>query len=223
MPEDDDAAAAQRHCGHGGVAPVDEVPGGLVGHVGLQTLIRPGPHVQRRRPAVLGQGAVERVGINHARLRSAVAAGDIDGCLPRELLQQRDGRQLREGPRIRHAHQDIDIRLAELLGDDVGLGLAVHEHGRVDDGHRRLVRQHYRAADGLGRHLGDILAAGPALFVDSRIARREYADHRDLRRRLADRRQPGCFTSSGHAHSFRFVIHDLRSVNSALSWREPKS
>ena len=88
--------------GHGGVAPVDQ---------GRRRWRRSSPASGRCRARCRRSGATSRpywaerpvdgVGEDDARLRAAVAAGDVERRVRRELRQQRDQRQLREGPGVR--------------------------------------------------------------------------------------------------------------------------
>ena len=70
-----------------------------------------------------------------------------------ELLQERDHAELRERPRVRRADEDVHARVLELLGDDIGLLLAVNEYRRVDDLHRRAVGQLDPVGEDIRRHL----------------------------------------------------------------------
>ena len=61
----------------------------------------------------------------HARLGTAVAAGDVDRRILGELLKQRNHAELWERPGVGCADQHFHTRILELLGHKVGLRLAV--------------------------------------------------------------------------------------------------
>ena len=107
--------------------------------LGIGAGVGPGADIQVRQPAALRQGAVDGMGIDHARLRSAIAAGDVHRQVRRQVGQQADERELGEGPGVRGADHGVDARFAELAADDIGLRLAVDQQRRPDDIHRLAV------------------------------------------------------------------------------------
>ena len=121
VAEDDDAAALERLRGDGRGRPIHQRVRRALGHQRVQAGVGPGADVEVRQLAVLHDRAVDRVGEDDARLRPAVAAGEVDRRVGRELRQQRDHAELRERPGVGRADQRLDARILELLGDRVGL------------------------------------------------------------------------------------------------------
>jgi len=132
VPEDHNAPALEARVGQGRVAPVDQ---GL--HCGLrgpggQPRVRPGPHVQVREPAALCQRAVDRVGEDDTGPGARVAAGEVKRRVRRELRQQGDQAELREGPGVRQTDEDVGTLGLELAGHHVGFLLTIDQDRRVD-------------------------------------------------------------------------------------------
>ena len=117
-----------------------------------------------------------------------------------ELLEQRDHAELRERPGVGRADQHLDARVLELLGDQVGLRLAVHQRRRPHDLRRRAVGQLDALGQRIGHHLADVDAALPALRVDARVARHEHADRRRVAFVFRAIRECDCF---GHVVNLR--------------------
>ena len=196
VAEDDDAAAFQSGAGHGGICPIHQRRGGRVGRLGIGAGVGPGADVEVCQPAALGQGAVDGMGIDHARLRSAVTAGDVQRHVGRQVGQQADERELGEGPGVRGADHGIDARLAELPADDVGLRFTVDQDRRPNDVDRFAVGRADLGGEQLGDGLDDIARALPRGLVDAWIAGADDAEGDGFRLGL------GADQFSGSCHDF---------------------
>ena len=139
VAENDHAPAPDRLPRHGGMRPIDQALRCRGGHLGVLTCVGPGAHVDVNEPAILRERAVRRMRQNDARLRTAIPACQVQGRLLRELADQGDEAQLGEGPRVWYAHKDIDALGMELPCDNIGLPLAIHKDGGIDDRHRGAI------------------------------------------------------------------------------------
>jgi hypothetical protein len=157
------------------------------------------------------------MGVNDARFGAAVAACDIYGSIGRELLEQGNRRQLRKRPGIRHEDQNIDAGLAELLGHNIRLSLAVNKNGRINHRNRGPIGHYNSAANHIRGHFDYVSAARTAGIVNSRVAGGEDADYGNFGGCFANVGQMGGFCGLGHFEN-SFFSHGLTLFCTVMSF-----